>query len=101
MAKEQRLEQIVIAYARERSILTYKFVSPANRGVPDRVFIFPTGITLWIEFKAPGRKPTPLQAHTMVKMIRQGCLVAVVDNSIAAFDIIDKLMTKKQTIVDK
>lgn len=101
MAAEQKLESVVVSYARDRSILTYKWVSPAHRGVPDRIFIFPTGVILFCEFKAPGKRPTPLQEKTIVKMIRQGCLVAVIDNSIAAYDIIDKLLTKKCTISDK
>jgi len=101
MAQEQKLESAVVAYARERGILTYKFVSPAHRGVPDRVFIWPTGIVLWVEFKAPGKKITPLQARTIEKMIRQGCLVAVVGNLAAAFAVFDTLQTKKNVIADK
>lgn len=101
MAKEQQLESVVISYARARGILTYKWVSPAHRGVPDRIFIFPTGVILFAEFKAPGKKPTPLQERTIMKLIRQGCLVAVFDNSVAAYDVIDKLLEMKCTISKK
>ena len=101
MAAESKLENAVIGYARGQGILTYKFISPANRGVPDRVFLFPSGITLWIEFKAPGRKPSMMQAHTIAKMLKQKCLVAVVDDLEAAKDIIDRLMTMKQTLEQK
>ena len=101
MAAEQRLEQVVVNYAKERDIITYKFTSPANRGVPDRVFIFPGGVVLWIEFKAPKKKPDALQTRTILKMVKHGAFVAVVDTSLAAYDIIDKLLTKKIVLTDK
>lgn len=31
-------------------------------GVPDRVFISPSGCVCWVEFKAPGREPRAIQA---------------------------------------
>lgn len=101
MAAEQKLESAVISYARDRGILTYKWVSPAHRGVPDRIFIFPTGVVLFAEFKSPGKRPTPLQERTISKLVRQGCLVGVFDNSLAAYDVIDKLLTMKCTISKK
>lgn len=42
-----------------------KFISPNRRGVPDRLCAIPSNhgepLTFFIEFKAPGRRPTPLQ----------------------------------------
>jgi hypothetical protein len=101
MAAENKLENAAISYARSLGILTYKFVSPSNRGVPDRVFIFPGGVTLWVEFKAPKKKPSPLQIRTLSRMAQQGSMVAVVDNLAGFFDITDRLMTKKLVLTDK
>ena len=39
----------------------YKFVSPSNRGVSDRVVCLPDGTTHFIELKRPGGKVSPLQ----------------------------------------
>lgn len=39
-----------------------KWVSPGNRGVPDRLVILPDGRTLYVEMKAPGKRLSPLQA---------------------------------------
>lgn len=39
----------------------YKFVSPGNNGVPDRLVCFPGGKAVFAELKAPGKKPTALQ----------------------------------------
>ncbi len=38
-----------------------KWVSPGNRGVPDRIVILPSGRTIYVEMKAPGKPLEPLQ----------------------------------------
>ena len=39
----------------------YKFVSPGNNGVPDRLITLPGGTAIFVELKAPGKKSTALQ----------------------------------------
>lgn len=41
---------------------SYKWVSVNNRAVPDRIVLLPFGIVKIVELKAPGKRPTPLQA---------------------------------------
>lgn len=62
--RESTVESALVKYAKSVGVLTYKFTSPSNRGVPDRVFIGPKG-TLFLEIKAPGKKPTALQEKRM------------------------------------
>lgn len=59
--RESHLERSACEYAKKRGFLAYKFVSPGHRGVPDRQFISPTGKVAFVEFKAPGKRPTELQ----------------------------------------
>lgn len=59
--------------------MTYKFISPQNRGVPDRIFI-KDGNVFFIEFKKLGEKPTPLQTHVISDINDHGGKVFVVDN---------------------
>ena len=40
-----------------------KFVSPGTAGMPDRLLLLPGGRILFVEVKAPGKKPHPLQKH--------------------------------------
>ena len=58
--KESTIEKKVCKYAESEGWLTYKFVSPGNKGVPDRIFL-KDEICFFIEFKAPGKKLTKLQ----------------------------------------
>lgn len=48
----------------------YKFVSPANRGVADRVVCLPNGQTWFVELKAPTGRMSPLQVHFQTEMAR-------------------------------
>ncbi|MDJ0905388.1 MAG: hypothetical protein QNI96_05170 [Woeseiaceae bacterium] len=64
MAKitEKDLERYLVRQCKKHGVLCYKFSSPARRGVPDRVLIH-NGTVLFLELKAPGKKPTQLQRH--------------------------------------
>lgn len=76
---ERTIESTVAAYAKKQGWLTYKFTSPANKGVPDRLFIR-DGFTLYVEFKQKGKEPSPLQAHTIKQMRQHGAVVLVIDS---------------------
>ena len=64
---EKDIERKVCEYARSKGCLAYKFTSPSRMGVPDRLFIY-KGRVWFIEFKAPGKKPTPpqLREHSIL-----------------------------------
>ena len=76
---EKKIEKKCADLAKKAGWLTYKFVSPSQRGVPDRIFI-KDGRTVFVEFKALGKKPSQLQAQTIRKMQAQGCEVYVCDS---------------------
>ncbi len=46
----------------------YKFTSPAHRGVADRIACLPDGSTWFVELKAPGGRPSPLQKLFAARM---------------------------------
>ena len=59
---ESQLERKVVEWCRRHHLLTYKFTSPSNRGVPDRIVVCPTnGCLIFVELKQQGKKPTALQ----------------------------------------
>lgn len=65
--------------------VAFKFVSPGNDGVPDRLVCLPGGQIAFIELKAPGKKPTPLQVRQMERLQELGFSAMVLD-SIEAVD---------------
>ncbi|MFB0830927.1 VRR-NUC domain-containing protein [Brevibacillus laterosporus] len=58
----------------------YKFESPGNAGVPDRLVLFPGGRAAFVELKAPGKKPTALQLAQGKKISGLGFTVLVIDS---------------------
>ena len=60
--------------------LCEKFVSPGRRSVPDRLVSLPGGRIVFVELKAPGKKPTPLQERDHAKRRALGFEVLVIDD---------------------
>lgn len=58
--------------------LTFKFVSPSNAGVPDRI-VLKNGKAFFVELKRPNGKLRPLQQHIARKIYSQGFSVYVID----------------------
>ncbi|GAA4827911.1 VRR-NUC domain-containing protein [Paenibacillus vulneris] len=66
--RESTLERRLVREVKAIGGLALKWVSPGNRGVPDRLVILPRGRTLYVEMKAPGKPLQPLQekwAHSL------------------------------------
>lgn len=77
---EKTIEKNICDYAKKLGFLAYKFTSPNRRSVPDRLFITDKGKVLFIEFKAEGKKPTPMQSREIETIQATGCAVYVIDN---------------------
>lgn len=77
--RERDIEQYLVKRARESGGKAYKWVSPGNDGVPDRIVIFP-GRVIFVELKAPGKKPTPLQLARHRELAGFGLQVLVIDS---------------------
>ncbi len=59
--------------------IAFKFTSPGNAGVPDRLVILPQSRIGFVELKAPGKKPTKLQERMIGQLQELGCFVCVLD----------------------
>lgn len=75
----------------------YKFVSPGNGGVPDRIVVLPGGRIGFVELKQEGGRPRKLQQFQQAELERLGCYTAVVDSLERAVAVIDEL--ERQTPV--
>ena len=79
MMRESYIEKKVTQIAKANGWLAYKWVSPSQRGVPDRLY-FKKGTLLIVEFKAPGKKPTLYQQAIHRRLAAVGWHVYIVDN---------------------
>ncbi|MCF8566892.1 VRR-NUC domain-containing protein [Alicyclobacillus tolerans] len=77
--RERDVEQYLREQVRAAGGRAYKFTSPGNAGVPDRMVLFPGGRVAFVELKAPGKKPTALQLAQHKKFAGLGFTVAVID----------------------
>ncbi len=77
---EKDIEKAVCDYAKSKGVIAYKFTSPNRKSVPDRLFCGYHGHHWFIEFKAPGKKPTPKQWREIERLRKLGHIVYVVDN---------------------
>lgn len=73
---EAKIEEKLVKFCRAHGILTYKFASPSNRGVPDRIFIH-GGVVLFLELKRPGNVATELQKLHIQRITQAGGLAFV------------------------
>ncbi len=76
---EKEIEQKVRNYARKKGWWVRKFTAPGRKAVPDRIFA-KGGTVIFMEFKAPGKKPTKLQEIEHELMRQAGLQVEVVDD---------------------
>ena len=61
MAVEKIIEQKLVRAVKMMGGLAPKFVSPGLNGVPDRIVLLPGAKLAFVELKADGKKPRPLQ----------------------------------------
>lgn len=82
---ERRIEQRLVDAVRAAGGLAMKWTSPSMSGVPDRIVFLPGGRIRFVELKAPGQKPTPLQRRIHRMLEDLGADVRVLD-SVEAVD---------------
>lgn len=86
MTKERKVEEYIIEKVKSLGGKCYKFVSPGNNGVPDRIVLLPPGQVHFVELKAPGEKPRPSQLAVHREMAAVGIRVRVLDSKAAVDD---------------
>ena len=91
---EKDLEKKITDKAKKLGFLSYKFVSPSTKGVPDRIFISKTGKVFFIEFKSAKGKLTKLQEKKISELITNKAQVFVVNNEELGLEILTKIMSE-------
>lgn len=72
MGGESNIEKYFVQTVARMGGTAYKFTSPANRGVSDRIACLPGGVVWFVELKAPGGRLSPLQKLFAARMKELG-----------------------------
>ncbi len=87
MVREKDIENRLRVEIEKLGGVCWKFVSSVS-GVPDRICLLPERRIVFVELKAPGAKPRPIQKYIHNKMKRLGFPVVVIDS----FEGVDQLI---------
>ena len=77
--REKIIEKELVRAVKDKGGIAPKFTSPGFDGMPDRLVLLPGGRMGFVELKAPGRKPRPLQLVRHRLLRRLGFKVYVID----------------------
>lgn len=75
--KESTIEARLVRGVKKRGGLCYKFTSPGNPGVPDRIVILPGGITVYVELKTEIGRLAKIQKWQIEELRKRGADVRV------------------------
>lgn len=95
--RERVIEQKFTKAVKSKGGVCWKFTSPGTTGVPDRIVLMPKGRIAFVEVKAPGEKPRPLQLSRHKLLRRLGFRVYVLDDIKQIPPILKEVMTDEAT----
>lgn len=75
--REKDLERRLTQGVKKLGGKAYKFVSPGNAGVPDRLLVMPGGRVAFVELKAADGRLSPCQKIRIAELKRLGADVEV------------------------
>ncbi|WP_363308111.1 VRR-NUC domain-containing protein [Veillonella sp.] len=77
--REKTIEHHLVMETEKAGGKALKFVSPSFAGMPDRLILLPDGKMGFVEVKAPGQRPRPLQLKRHAMLRKLGYQVFVLD----------------------
>ena len=89
--REREIERQFAVEVKKAGGIALKFVSPGFDGMPDRIALLPDGHIAFVEVKAPGEHPRPLQTarHRMLRKL--GFRVFILDDPERIGGLIDEI----------
>ena len=91
--REVLIERKLIAAVKKRGGICPKWVSPGCDGMPDRIVLLPNRKIGFVEVKAPGEQPRPLQSARHRVLQRLGFSVFVLDDPQQIGGILDEIQS--------
>jgi hypothetical protein len=90
---EKVIEAKLVKAVKTLGGLAPKFVSPGLDGMPDRLVLLPGGKLAFIELKAYGKKPRPLQARRKRQLQALGFSVYCIDDQEQIGGVLDEIQS--------
>ncbi len=78
--REKTIENKLVEAVKSMGGIAPKLISPGFDGMPDRIILLPNGKITFVEVKAPGKKPRPIQLARHRLLRRLGFKVYVLDS---------------------
>ena len=78
--REKTIEYKLVKAVKGEGGMCPKLVSPGTDGMPDRMVLLPEAHIGFVEVKAPGKEPRPLQVKRHEQLRELGFQVSVLDN---------------------
>jgi hypothetical protein len=91
--RENEIEATLVKAVKAVGGVCWKFTSPGTAGVPDRIVLMPSGRIGFVEVKAPGETPRPLQRLRIRTLRRLGFKAFVLDSPEQIGGIIDAIQS--------
>jgi len=76
--RESGIEAWLVNRIKDIGGVAYKFVSPGNDGVPDRIVVLPDGRIIFVELKAQAGKLSALQKSQIRRLRGMGADVRII-----------------------
>ena len=93
---EKDIERFLVNGVKKQGGVAYKFVSPGNAGVPDRLIIMPGGRVYFVELKTDTGQATTLQKRQMERLQRLGCRVNLTYGLDGVKDLLDRITAEQK-----
>ena len=78
--REKTIEHKLVKAVKAEGGMCPKLVSPGTDGMPDRMVLLPEAHIGFVEVKAPGKEPRPLQVKRHEQLRELGFQVSVLDD---------------------
>ena len=91
--REKEIEKELADSVKNAGGICPKLISPGMDGMPDRIVLMPGGKMGFVEVKAPGKRPRPLQMRRHRHLRDLGFKVFVLDDPSQIGGIIDEIQS--------
>ena len=95
MDLEKHVEALLVSGVKRMGGLAYKFVSPGNSGVPDRIILMPGGKIYFVELKREDGQLTNLQKRQINRIQKLDCQVDVLHGMVEVSNFLLRLQAEQ------